>query len=74
MGCRRPGWVPGRGNSRGEHFPQMGILPEVIDGKGRPGGQGSRVIGRKNRIPTDGHPPRKYLMVGSALRKPRGAT
>jgi len=51
----------------------MGILPEVIDGKGRPGGQGSRVIGRKNRIPTDGHPPRKYLMVGSALRKPRGA-
>ena len=43
----------------------MGFLLEVIDGKGHPGGQGSHMIGRKRRIPTDGHPPRKDLMGGA---------
>ena len=61
---------PERGNSQGVHFPWLGILPGTIDGKGRPGAQESRVIGRKRRIPTDGHPPGKDLMGRSAGRKP----
>ena len=40
----------------------MSILPDIIDGEGCLGGQGSCVIGRKRKIPTDGHPPRKDLM------------
>ena len=39
-------------------------------GKGRPGGQESHVIGRKRRIPTDGHPPRKDLMGGAPWGSP----
>ena len=69
-GHRRPGCVPGRGNNRGEDFPRLGILPEVIDGKGRLGGQESHVIGKKRRIPTDGHPPRKDLMGGAPWGSP----
>ena len=34
---------------------------------------GSGMIGGNNIFPMDGHPPRKDLMGGSALRKPRGA-
>ena len=39
----------------------MGILLEIIDGKGSLGGKGCYVIGRKQWIPIDGHPPRKDL-------------
>ena len=73
-GRRWLGWVPGRANSRGKHFPQISILPNIIDGEGCLGGHKSRVIGRKKLIPTDGHPPGQDLMAGSALRKLRGAT
>ena len=51
----------------------MGILLEVIDEKGYLGGKGSHLIGRKQRIPMDGHPPRQDFMAGSTLRNPRGA-
>ena len=59
--CRQ---VPGRENTQGEDFPQLGILSGIIDGKGCLGGQGSCVIRKKRRIPTDGHPPKKDLMGG----------
>ena len=32
-----PGGYPGGGDGRGRYFPQMGILPELFDGRGAPG-------------------------------------
>ena len=72
-GRRWPGWVPRRGNSQGKNFPQISILPNIIDGEGCLGGQGSCVIGKEKSIPMDGHFPGQDLMAGSALGKPRGA-
>ena len=48
------GWVPGRINNKGEHFPRTGILPEIIDGKGHLGGKGSHVIESKEGFPQVG--------------------
>ena len=69
-GLQEAGCIPKRGNSQGEHFPQLGILPGTIDGKECPGGQESHVIRRKKRIPVNGHPPRKDLMGGAPWGSP----